>query len=192
MELSGKSWTTAGLILESYFAAAEAVLELDEEMKWLIASSRQLLIDLYCDPAKFRSQVDWAAKRYILEQFMDEEGTDWRDPGLRAYDLEYHNPDPDAGLYHALVEMDVVAREPSAAAIAESLTTVREPTRARARSIAVRKFRDELETVSWGNIVFRSGHEVEELSLPPDVDYPPELESCKDVGTFIEMVRGLK
>lgn len=191
VELDGRSWTTAGDILESYFAAAEHVLELDSEMRWVIDTSRQLLIDLYCDPPRFRREVDWAAKKYVLEQYMDEEGSDWRDPSLRAYDLEYHNPDPDEGLHGALIEMGVVEPDPDPDQIESRLRTVFEPTRARARGLAVSKFKDHVETLSWGSVVFRQGEALIEVSLPPDADYSTELEQCANVGTFIEALKKL-
>src|SRR5579862_6905452 len=62
VELSGRNWTTAREIFESYFAAAEASIELDDDSSWTIYNSRLLLDALMKDPAVFRSQVDWAAK----------------------------------------------------------------------------------------------------------------------------------
>jgi proteasome accessory factor A len=189
VDLADRSWTTAGLILESYFAAAERTLELDNEMRWVIDHGRQLLIDLQCEPETFRRHVDWAAKRFVLEQYMDEEGSDWRDPGLLAYDLEYHNPDPEEGLHAALLEMDAVEADPTEAELDECLTTVREPTRARARSIAVSRFRDSIETLSWGSIVFKTDGGHVEVNLPPDGNYTSQLADNTDVGTFIEALR---
>lgn len=189
VDLADKSWTTAGQILESYFAAAERTLDLDAEAKWVIETARQLLIDLYCEPGTFRRQVDWAAKKFALEQYMEAEGSDWRDPGLRAYDLEYHNADPDASLHAALVEMGAVEPDPIQADLEEALATVCEPTRARARSIAVSKFRDSIETLSWGSIVFKGPDGPSEVGLKPEVEYPQELADNTDVGRFIEALK---
>jgi proteasome accessory factor A len=191
VELAGRSWTTAGEILESYFAAAEQALELDSESRWLIETSRQLLIDLYCDPARFRRQVDWAAKRFMLEQIQTENGTDWRDPSLRAYDLEYHNPDPDEGLFDALIQMDEVEPRPSQEELESRREGVWEDTRARARSIAVTRFGDSLVSACWRSLVFKTTAGDVEVDLPPDTRYTAQLDECQDVGTFIEAIRGL-
>lgn len=187
VELEGRSWTTAGEILESYFAAAEATLELDEEMRWVIDSSRQLLSDLTGNFARFRREVDWAAKRHVLEQV----GTDWRDPSLRSYDLEYHNADPDESLHAALVEMGEVEPDPSNADLRASLEGVDEPTRAFARGLAVRRFSSDLLNASWRTLTFRVNGSPVEVDLPPDATYPPELANATDVEAFIQALRGI-
>lgn len=176
------SWTTADEILESYFAAAEARLDLDEDLRWTIDSSRRLLGQLRTDFDAFRREVDWAAKRHILEQAE----LDWRDPAMRAYDLEYHNPDPDEGLHSALEDMDEVDRGPE---VGDRAERVHEGTRARARSVAVRRFAADLASVSWRTLVFKNG---EEIDLDPSLEYPAELESISDVGTFIQALKGLQ
>ncbi len=191
VELSGGSWTTAGQILESYFAAAESTLEMDDETRWLIETSRQLLIDLYCDPKAFRSQVDWAAKRFVLEQAVAD-GLDWNSSDLRAYDLEYHNLEPEESLHAALVEMEEVVSDPPPAELEACLERVSEPTRARARSVAVRKFARDVETLSWGSIVFRHEGRLVEVDLPPDGCYPSQLEEISSVGNFITALRGIE
>ena len=181
IKLAGGSWTTADEILEGYFAAAEARVELDEDSRWIIQSSRRLLTALKTDEGTFRREVDWAAKLHILEQA----DLPFKDPALRAYDLEYSNPDPDEGLHAALEGMGEVDPGPS---VGDRMECVHEPTRARARSIVVRKFADELQSASWRTLVFKNGVEVD---LLPDVDYPETLEAIDDVGTFIETLRGL-
>jgi len=192
IELQGRSWTTAHEVLESYFAAAEATLDLDEEMRWVIDSSRQLLEDLTCDFPRFRRQVDWAAKRHVLEQYLAEEGSDWRDPSLRSYDLEYHNADSEEGLHAALVEMGEVEPDPDQAELLACLEGVEERTRAFARGLAVRRFDAHLMGVCWRTMTFRVEGQPIEVDLPPDATYPAELATAPDVGSFIELLRGVR
>ncbi|MFX8059706.1 proteasome accessory factor PafA2 family protein, partial [Acinetobacter baumannii] len=90
--------------------------------------------------AVFARSVDWAAKRRVVEQYMDAEGTDWRDPSLRAVDLEYSNIDPEEGLYDALVAMGEVEPGPGAELVERASRESLEPTRARARGAAVSLF----------------------------------------------------
>ncbi len=181
IKLANGSWATAPEILEGYFAAAEARLDLDEETRWTISYGRMLLDQLRTHDDAFRRQVDWAAKKFILDQA----DLDYKDPALRAYDLEYSNPDPDEGLYAALESMGEV--EPSQD-LGERSERVYESTRARARSVAVRKFAGDLQSVSWRTLVFKNGTEID---LEPDIDYPETLEAIDDVGTFIEALKGL-
>jgi proteasome accessory factor A len=190
VDLAGSSWTTASEILESYFSAAERCLNLDPESCSLIESSRKLLEDLSVDPAAFRRKVDWAAKKFILEQYLESEGADWDDPNLRSYDLEYHNVDPEESLFAALQAMDVVDPDPPETTAVTLLNRTMEGTRARARGEAVKRFAGSIETLSWTSLVFKDGEEVLELLLPPDLEFPSELEGCESVGTFINMIRG--
>jgi len=158
--LGGKRWTTAGEILESYFAAAEARLDLASEECGLIAECRQLLTDLTSDFEAFASRVDWAAKRRMLEQFMAEEGTNWNDPSLRSFDLEYHNIDPDEGLHAALVQMGQVVPNPPA-------SDEPERTRAWLRAAAIRNFPQDIVQVGWRRIAVRLAGKTVDLDLSP-------------------------
>lgn len=191
IELERKSWTTAREILESYFAAAEAEMDLDEDLRWVIALSRHLLDALHSDPATFRRHVDWAAKQAALEQYLESEQTDWRDAALRAFDLEYHNVDPDEGLWFALQSMDEVEAGASPQDLDAGISETAEPTRAKARGHAVRFLSQEILTACWKSITFRSTNGPIEVELPPDWQVPPELVDAKDVETFIRVVRGI-
>jgi len=190
--LQGRSKTNAYEVFESYFAAAEAVLELDDEMRWTIDTSRELLTALRGrDFDRLRQDVDWAAKRHVLDQVMAESGTDWRDPSLTAYDLEYHNADPDQSLHSALVDMGEVTPDPDVASLLASLEGVDEPTRALARGAAIRKFDAELLGVCWRTLTFRGEKGPIEIDLPPAATYPAQLLAAEDVGTFVELLRGV-
>lgn len=180
IELEGSNWTNAYEVFESYFAAAEAKLDLNEEAKWTIATSRQLLGDLRSDWDSFRLSVDWAAKRHLLGQVRSEEGLSWRAPQLQAYDLEYSNIDPDSGLYYALREMGEVV-EPDFI----SITTP--SSRALARGLAVQKFGQYLTSVGWRGLMF--GEEFVELR--PDVTYPDSIRDISDVETFIQTLKDI-
>jgi hypothetical protein len=187
--LEGRSWTTPTEIFESYFSVAEVKLDLDPESCTLIDECRRLLEDLRVrGHAGIARHVDWAAKRTMLESFMEEEGGDWTDPNLTSYDLEYHNIDPEEGLYHALEEMDVVDSSPPLDQLAPLLNRHTEPTRAYARGLAVSRFKNDIETAAWRSVTFRDGDELLELQLPPDRTYPAQLDEAQDVGTFIEMI----
>lgn len=189
IELEGRSWTNAREVFESYFAAAEATLQLDDDADWTISSSRRLLDTLEADPAFFRSQVDWAAKRWMLEHFMEEEGIGWNNPILRSFDLEYHNVDPDESLYNALVAMEGFDAELPDREVAIRLEEVFEPTRAVARGAAVANFRPYLKSASWSSLTFQIEERIVEVELRPDIEYPPQLTEIRDVGTFIEAIK---
>ena len=47
-------------------------------------------------------KLDWVTKLWLLETFMREERLGWDDPWLASLDLEYHNVNPDRGLFLGL------------------------------------------------------------------------------------------
>ena len=192
MDLKGRNWTTAYQVFESYFSAAERLLDLDDEMKWVIETSRQLLNDLETDFDHFRRYVDWAAKKQMLLDYMASEGSDWSDPQLRSFDLEYHNIDPDEGLHAALEQMGEVEPDPDPTDLLASLEGVNEPTRAFARGLAIRRYKPYIVRAAWRSITFRINGQDVEVDLPPDADYPAQLAEAESVETFTNMLRGIR
>ncbi len=191
IELEGRSWTTAYEILDSYLSAARATLGLDPEMEQLVDRCRGLSEELRLGgPGEIKDQVDWAAKRSMIESFLEEESLAWDDPSLPSYDLEYSNIDPSEGLYHALVEIGSVRERTAITAsdLESRLHRHLEPTRAFARGIAVSKFSDRIQTACWRSVTFDAGDEVLELELPPDREYPPHLEDLTDVESFVAAI----
>lgn len=190
--LEARSWTTSREIFESYFAAAEARLELDGEMVSLIADCRHLL-DLLASTgyAAIAPTVDWAAKRVMLDSIVASVELAWNDPVLRAYDLEYHNVDPEIGLFHALEQMGSVNMETPLEDLSTLLLRHTEPTRAFARGVAVHRFKDQIQTAAWRSITFKEGEDLLELELPPNLTYPTELADVENVDSFMSMIGGL-
>ena len=180
--LKNGRWTTAYEILESYFAAAERFEVLTDDETAAMADSRRLMVALRDDFSSFAYDVDWAAKRMLLENYMASEGSDWRDPSLASFDLEYHNLDRDASLHEGMVEAGMVRRNPAPAVEAEA-------TRARARSTAVSKFSEYLQTANWRSLTFRVNGRTEEVALPPNALYPESIGETDDVEAFISALR---
>jgi proteasome accessory factor A len=76
-----------------------------EQTDWVLDNWRSVLDGLERDPMAMGHQIDWVAKRQIVEQYMAEEGLDWGDDALQSVDLEYHNIDPEKSLFYAWQEM---------------------------------------------------------------------------------------
>jgi proteasome accessory factor A len=129
--------------------------------------------------------VDWAAKRSLLLQYAEAEGVNWRDPVMQSLDLEYHRIDGRQGLFFALEGEGVVDPDPNPAEVETRRHTVCEPTRARARSIAVTKFRSQLVSASWGTLTLRTPNGDVTIQLPPDADYPETMAQAETVESLI-------
>ncbi len=175
IELTHDRQTDAYEILESHFSAAESHLELDEELRGVIARSRELLGLLHSDFRTFAHGVDWAAKRRVLESTE----LDWRDPAMRSYDLEYSNIDPDQGLFWALQTMGEVEADPDNPGPPTS--------RALARGLAVSKF--PVKTACWRSVTFLTGEGDLEVELPVTKRFSADLAEIEDLETFIASIR---
>lgn len=150
VELSGGSHTTAYDLLESYLAAARATLDLDPEMRETLEEMDDALARLRKGWQEVRRQVDWAAKRWMLETHGEVEGAAWRDPYAQSLDLAYADLDPEEGLYYGLVEMEEVEPPP------ESPTSP-PPTRAALRAVAAQD--PAVRGLSWSCVRYEDGHE---------------------------------
>lgn len=190
IDLEGRSWTTAVDVLESYFAAAESTLDLDEELVGLIGECRRLMGDIEERFEVFARSVDWAAKRMMLQRYMDEEGIDWDSPSLQAFDLEYHNVDPDEGLFHALASMGEVEDGFELEEVSARLESCTELTRAYARGAAVNRFGSALRSACWRSLTFEVAGNLIETELDPTRTYSPQLAHASDVESFIKLLRG--
>jgi proteasome accessory factor A len=186
IELTGRSWTTPRQVLESYIEAFLRSTEGDgsplvTEIRDVITNALGLLEARFTDPERFARSVDWAAKRHLLSQYVESEGVRWSDPSLQALDLEYHRLDGEGGLFHALRDEGLVDADPEGARLNE----LHEDTRARARSVALRKFGDRIAAVSWGSITFHTSTGERTVELPPDAAYPATIEACETVEALI-------
>ena len=63
---------------------------------------KQVLHQLEQDPLQLVGKIDWITKRWLLDSFVQDEGIAWDDPWLASLDLEYHNLDPERGIFWGL------------------------------------------------------------------------------------------
>jgi proteasome accessory factor PafA2 len=138
----------------------------DEETDWVLREWEQVLDDLETDPYRAEDRLDWVAKRRLLETYIEAEGIWWEDEVIRSLDLEYHNVDPDAGLYHALEQGGQMRRFVDDAAIAAAQAEPPADTRAALRGDLIRRFGPELARVSWGRVEIPEGSETRRYTLP--------------------------
>ena len=100
--------------------AADEALEGAEWPQDVVARWEYVLTALEADPSTLARELDWVAKRELLEAYRDRHDLDWTTPKLKLIDLQYHDVDPDRGLYH---------RSSPADASNGSSPTTRSPTR---------------------------------------------------------------
>ena len=132
--------------------------ELDDPV-WdqLIAEWERTLSLLETDPMRLADTLDWVAKKRLLEGYVTRDGLDWNHPKLRAFDLQYHDVDPEKGLYNRLA-----ARGSMRTLFTEDQVTdamVNPPTRTRAyfRGRCVAEYPSALVAANWDSLVFDVG-----------------------------------
>jgi proteasome accessory factor A len=146
-------------IQRAFLALAKHYLAgMDPENDWVIAEWESVLDGLEQDPMTQISKIDWVAKRWLLETFMNEEHIGWDDPWLQSLDLEYHNLNRRRGLYYALAEQRQLRELASPDRVAYCAANPPSNTRAQARGLAVRHLRDQPASyiINWDSIAVES------------------------------------
>src|SRR3569623_2171765 len=111
LELEDGRTMRATDIQRSYLRDAASLLAgSDPDVDWTLREWERILNDLEKDVYLTEDRLDWVAKRRLLETYIEAEGLWWENEALRSLDLEYHNIDPDQGLYYALQEAGQMQR----------------------------------------------------------------------------------
>jgi Pup amidohydrolase len=187
-------------IQRAYLAAAKARFAgRDGETDDVLAEWEIVLDRLESDPLSLSDTLDWAAKRALLTEFAEAEGLRPGDPTLQSLDLEYHNVDPEAGLYLGLEQEGRVRRVVTEEEVARAVTTPpAESPRAIARGTAVAKFADAVTSVTWGRLTLGDGAgqsttirmaQVQELDPARLRD---ELATAETPGAFVDTILRLE
>jgi proteasome accessory factor A len=153
-------------IQRAYCLAAEELFSgRDEDTDWVLREWSSVLDDLESDPRRLKDRLDWVAKRELLESFLQAEGKSWQDHPdlLRSLDLEYHNLDPEHGLYGALQQQRTVRRLIGEEEIEHAMQYPPVDTRAFFRGLCVRCF--NVHSASWGRLWVQEQKRTIELDL---------------------------
>jgi Pup amidohydrolase len=161
-----------------YLLAAQKAFgkEADGDIAWILATWEEVLDDLEADPMKLVDRLDWVAKKWLIETFVEAEGCGWADPRLKGIDLEYHNLNPERGLFIALEMEGRIRRLTTDPMIKEAITAPPADTRAAIRGRCVERFYDQIHRIQWERIVFQNGLFKKELDLQNLFD-PEEIAS---------------
>ena len=154
---SGNS-ITALEIQESYLEAVDNNYSGgNKDSDWIIQEWKRTLNELKYNPEKLSDRIDWAIKKKLFTEFMETENMDWDDPMLQSLDLEYHNLDPDRGLYRGLEQENEVYSLLTEEEISRAIEFPPEGTRAKIRGEAVRKESEKIKKIHWTGIEFNNG-----------------------------------
>ena len=155
VQLEDGHYSTAPEVQRHYLDLAEQYLRgRDREGDWVLDEWRFVLDGLAHDPSSLMDRIDWVAKKWLLERFMKEEGLDWRDPWIQSLDLEYHNLNPNKGLYFDLRDRGLMKRVIGEKRVNRAIVTPPGDTRARARSAVMRALTEQKAryVIDWDSI----------------------------------------
>src|SRR5271165_6945759 len=108
---------------------------------------------LESDPMQLARQLDWVAKRQMVEAYRERHQCRWDDGRLAAVDLQYHDLRPERSLY-ARAGMERLVDE---AEVLRSVTEPPEDTRAWFRGNCLARWPEAVVTANWDSLVFDLG-----------------------------------
>lgn len=139
---------------------------------------REILEGLERDPDSVAGQVDWLAKKRLLDGFRERHDCDWGDPRLRALDLQYHDLRPEKSLAGRAGLETLVDDEDAHIAKHEPPSD----TRAYFRGKCLQKFSEHVVAANWDSIVFDVGDDP--LRRVPMLE--PTRGTMEHVGTLLD------
>ena len=177
---NGKTITSLE-IQESYLEAADKNLSGQcKEWDWVLREWARTLDELKNNPEKLADRIDWAIKKDIFTRFIDSEGVNWDDPWIKSLDLEYHNLDPERGLYRGLEQTGSVYSMFSESEIQLAIKQPPEDTRALIRGLAVKHGTDKIKNIHWTGIEFTDGDFIDLSQIVSSADVEHLINSKKE------------
>jgi proteasome accessory factor A len=119
----------------------------------LVRRWRATLEALESDPESLAGQVDWIAKKRLVDAYADRHGLGPANPRLRALDLQYHDLRPERSLALRVGLEKMVDDD----AVRKSVTTPPRTTRAWFRGSCLAKFPKQVVTANWDSLVLDLG-----------------------------------
>ena len=112
LKLTDGTSSTAIAVQRAYLKAAQRYFchELNQVTKDVLVRWEDVLDRLEKDPRSLVRELDWVAKRCLIESYMDRKSCGWDDPRVRLMDLQYHDVRPEKGLYYTLERSHLIER----------------------------------------------------------------------------------
>ncbi len=115
----------------------------------------EVLTGLEADPDSVAAQVDWVAKRRLIDRWRERHGAEWTDPRVAALALQYHDLRPERSLAARVGLERIVDLADAERAVTEPPTD----TRAYFRGRCLSQFGASIVAANWDSLVFDVGDE---------------------------------
>jgi proteasome accessory factor A len=134
--------------------------DVDEVTSDVLNRWESVLTRLERDPMSLSRELDWVAKRELLEGYRSRDALDWDAPRLHLVDLQYADVRAEKGLYNRLAARGRFNRVLDEQEVARAVHEPPEDTRAYFRGRCLDKYADEVAAASWDSVIFDlPGHE---------------------------------
>jgi proteasome accessory factor PafA2 len=126
----------------------------DDDTVDVLERWESVLTRLATDPTTLATELDWVAKRQLLEAYRDRDGLGWDSARLQAVDLQYSDVRPDKGLYHRLLARGRMQRLHPEESVLAAVDRAPEDTRAYFRGECLRRYPGDVAAASWDSVIF--------------------------------------
>jgi proteasome accessory factor A len=117
----------------------------------VIAKWGYVLEKLGDDPMQLTREVDWVAKRLLIQSYVDKKGCGWDDPRVFLMDLQYHDVKRTRGLFYLMENKGLMERVVEEDAVQRAMSAPPQTTRAKVRGDFIRfaRAKNRSYTVDW-------------------------------------------
>jgi len=117
----------------------------------IINTWEKVLTGLENNPENLRSEIDWIAKKFLIESFADRHNLSILDPRVRLLALQYHDVRQGKRISEIIGLKQLIADSE----VNEGVNNPQEETRAYFRGICLQKWPDSIVSANWDSLVFR-------------------------------------
>lgn len=160
LSLQNGGHTTALTIQQEFLNAAHEFYRtraLSPLTKEVLIRWESVLEQLDRDPTALNREIDWVAKRALIESYMDRKNCSWKDPRIAMIDLQYHDIRPTKGLYYTLERTGKIERLTHEEEIQQAMHTAPRETRAFFRGACLQRFPQQVYGMSWTSVLLEAG-----------------------------------
>lgn len=156
---NGRKLTAVQLQMEYYELARKYVEDryghdADEQTKDVLSRWEDVLGKLERDPMSLSKQLDWVAKKELLEGYRQRDGLDWDNPRLHLVDLQYSDVRAEKGLYNRLVARGRFERLLTEEEVLRAVHQPPDDTRAYFRGRCLDQYAEHVAAASWDSVIF--------------------------------------
>jgi proteasome accessory factor A len=126
----------------TYLEASQAYVRragADPRAETILARWADVLERLGRDPMSAHGQVDWVAKKRLIDRYREKHGCAAEDPRVALLDLQYHDVDAERGLHHLLARRGEIERLVADERVERAKRHPPQTTRARLRGDFIRR-----------------------------------------------------